>query len=700
MTTKITELTEPQRGWRFHSGATIYTERLRDGRLIAASFQAAGVPCFPTEEESATPAFDLQIDGDSLAFGWELIESAVTATDAETPSAQVLLRHTLKPVELEIVTLAGGDGFFRRRMRLRNTSEKATLGLTSVTPLAGALWVMTDNLRENLHDSGGVPYRVGWMQENEWGYEGNFQWHDVPLNTELAFGSRRGKSGYGTPFAVAQNNVYGDFLVVSLAWSANWRMSFHCDYSRLTGSGKLLFAIQPTGPAPMRLLAPGETVTLPEVHFGMNHVSMDDAIQGWHAYLRKHVVYRVGKGVQPVIYNTWGYAEHELSEASLKSEIDIAAEIGAELFTVDSGWYADVNTPWYETSGDWQCGNRLPNDLFPVFEYARSKGLKCGLWAEIESAGKLSNLAKEHPDWFIERYGKRIERILDLTKPAVRDYVEGHIVRLIERYHLDLFRLDYNLDAGEGGFNLKEGHQENTLWRHVETIQEIFDRVRNRYPNLLLQNCSGGGGRNDLGMLSRFNTTQASDWMKMPRAVRILNGMSLALPPEIIDRWLGVAVHHKIAGNLNMQLHSMILCHPVVSDFAPNLAEANPEALRVTKKYLAIYRDFIRPFHREARLYHHTPVIPGADASGWCALELVAPDRRRAVAGVFRLVNADRDDYCLRLRGLDPGRRYRVTIEPGGMERVLDGHMLSEQGLTVRLDTPLTSRLLLCEATD
>ncbi len=146
-------------------------------------------------------------------------------------ATRLLLRHTLKPVELEIVTLAGGDGFFRRQLRLTNTSSSATLSLTAVAPLAGTIWPMVDNLRENLHDGAGVPYRVGWMQDVEWGNEGNFQWQEVPLNVELAFGSLRGRSGYTTPFAVAHNNVYGGYLVVSLAWSANWRMGFRCDYA-------------------------------------------------------------------------------------------------------------------------------------------------------------------------------------------------------------------------------------------------------------------------------------------------------------------------------------------------------------------------------------------------------------------------------------------------------------------------------------
>ena len=690
MTTAVQELNEPQRGWRYHSGSTLFTERFRDGRLVFAALQDTGVPFKPAHEESGNDSFALQIDGDTLASGWELAESGIVGD-----GTRLLLRHMLKPVDLEIRTDCGGDGFLRRRMRLRNRSATATLGLSSVTPMCGGVWAMGDNLRDNLHESGAVPYRVGWMQDVEWGHEGNFQWQHLPLNSELAFGSRRGRSGHTTPFAIAQNLHHGGYLVAGLAWSANWRMSFACDYSR-GGCCNLRFAMQPTGPAPMRLLAPGEAIDLPEVHVGMNHVSFDDAVQCWHAYLRRHVL--CGDAAQPVIYNHWGYMEHELSEPALMREIDTAAAIGAELFMVDAGWYADAGTPWYDTSGDWQAGNRLPNDLFPVFAHARSKGLLCGLWVEVESAGKCSRLAKEHPDWFITRHGKAVERVLDLAKPEVRDHVEATIIRLIGRYQLDMFRLDYNLDAWEGGYNPVDGRLENTLWRHVEAIHAIFDRVRARFPRLQLENCSSGGGRTDLGMMERFTTTWISDWMRMPRTVRILNGMSMALPPELLNRTFGVVMEGSYRGNPDTQLHAIVLGHPTISGLGPNLDETNSDLLRATAKYLAIYKDFIRPFHRQSRIFHHTPVIPGADGSGWCALEIAAIDRSRIAAGIFRLVNAGQDEHCLRLRGADPGRTYRVTSEPDGMVMEIEGHILAQQGLIIRLDSALTSRLVLCQA--
>ncbi len=695
MSAKIHEIKDPQ-GWRFHSGNAIYTERFLKGRLIAASLQSTGIPYYPDDEDIEQSAFDLQIDGESLYFDWELIESIVEETAGNVPSAKIILKNTHKPLQLEVVTEACGDGFFRRRMRLTNISSSATLGLSSVTPFCGTLWAMRDNIGETLLDNGGVPYQAGWFQDTDACNEGNFQWQEIPLNTELAFGSTRGKSGHSSPFVVAQNNIDGGYFVAHLAWSANWRMSFFTRYRR-DGSCRLEFALMPLARAPMRLISPGETINLPEVHFGLNHTGFDDAIQCWHNYLRNHVLRVVGNGKQPVIHNHWGFMQHELSEAGLFHEIDIATEIGAELFMVDAGWYADLKAPWPETTGDWKAGNRLPNDLFPVFEYARSKGLLCGLWVEIESAGKASNLAKEHPEWFIKRYGNPVERILDLTRPEVAEYVESQIMRIIDCYKLDMFRLDYNIRAQEGGFNEHDGFRENTLWRHVEVIYAIFDKVRQRYPNLQLENCAGGGGRTDLGMVSRFTTSWVSDWMIMPRTVRILNGMTMALPPEYVNRLFGAAMKGSCRGNPETQLQVAILGHMAISGITPNLDEANPEIMRLVKKYINLYKNFIRPFHREAKVYHHTPVIPGAEGSGWCALEYVSADRKKAVAAVFRLVNAKEERYCLRFRGLNPKLNYSVTVLPGDRQFEISGHGL-EQGHEVRLDNALTSVMLLCEA--
>jgi alpha-galactosidase len=457
--------------------------------------------------------------------------------------------------------------------------------------------------------------------------------------------------------------------------------------------------MSPIAQAPMRLIAPGESVSLPETHFGTNSENFDSAIQNWHRHLRANILPVGRNGNQPVIYNVGIGATVKFSESFLMQEIDNARELGAELLMVDAGWYSNANTDWNSTTGDWEHGDWLPNDLFPVFDYARSKGMMCGLWVDVESAGKDSKLAKEHPDWFITRYGKPIDRVLDLSKPEVAAYVEECTFQIIDRYKLDMFRIDHNNNPAEGGFNLYDGKMENTLWRHVEIIHKIFDKVRKQYPEIHLENCAGGSGRMDLGMMERFTTTWVSDCFHMPRGVRILNGSSMALPPEYVSVPFGATCGMLGWGNPETIMQLAILGHPVIVRFGlTGLADANPHVTEIVKKYVGIYKGFIRTFHRNAKVYHHTPVIKGLDSSGYCALEYVSEDGAKAVACVFRLANAKGDEFTFRFRGLDPARKYKITFEPGGTTAVIDGVSLIHQGLPIRLDTALTSSMMLCEA--
>ena len=137
--------------------------------------------------------------------------------------------------------------------------------------------------------------------------------------------------------------------------------------------------------------------------------------------------------------------------------------------------------------------------------------------------------------------------------------MERTIVDIIERYELDCFRLDYNISVGEGGEVVRGGYAENTLWRYYDALYGIFDRIHQRFPNLLLENCSSGGGRMDLGMLSRFHWTQLTDkWSPAP-TLKIVNGTTLCLPPERCETILG-AIAEGVA-DLNFMLRVGLFGH-------------------------------------------------------------------------------------------------------------------------------------------
>ena len=120
--------------------------------------------------------------------------------------------------------------------------------------------------------------------------------------------------------------------------------------------------------------------------------------------------------------------------------------------------------------------------------------------------------------------------------------MESEIARMIRKYDLDVFRIDYNMSTEEDGNQVREGFVENSFWRHVENLYAMFDHLRQQFPGVIFQNCAGGGGRLDWGIMHRFDNTELSDWMRVPRAVKILNGMTWVLPPEILLRTFGTEV--------------------------------------------------------------------------------------------------------------------------------------------------------------
>ncbi len=695
---------EQEMSFRYGSGVSIYTERFKNGRLLFCNFQDNGIPIYEEDELKEVSSFQFSIDGKAAYFGWEFQNFQNRQDPKGRAWGTLSLWNKNLGVMLEIHTLCGDNNFYTRYLEITNKNDHS-ISLTSVHPFCGTIWQMKDDLRDNLQDFTVKPFSVGYYKDIHWGREGNFDWQEIPFNSTLSFGSVSGKSGNGNPFAVLRNNIYGGYCIIQMEWSSNWEFSFFNDFHYTADADltldwvQLSFSVSPVGVAPMRVIQPGEMIKSPVVHFALSHQDFDQAIQELHSYQRRFILRKWEGGGQPVVYNHWGFMQHEISEQSLKAEIDMAAAIGAEMFIVDAGWFGSKGTPWYKTTGDWKNGDRLPNDLFPVFEYARAKGLQVGLWAEIESAGELSRVEKEHPDWFIHRYGERIPRILDMAKPEVQAYAESEIIRLIERYRLDLFRLDYNNHyVNEGGFNTIDGYEESSSYKHVEAIYRIFERVRDKYPNIQLENCAGGGGRTDLGLVSRFTTTWISDWMRMPRTVRILNGMSLALPPEYINRMFGVVMNAHYRGNLDTMMHVVILSHASISGLTPLGTLVNPELLATVKKYLSIHKQFIRPFLDQSRVFHHTPVIPGGDAQGWCAIEYASSDEKRAVAGVFRLVNATHSAFTLKFKGLNPSLTYQVKVYPENHVYTVLGASLMQTGFGVNLDTALTSRLLLVEA--
>jgi alpha-galactosidase len=303
-------------------------------------------------------------------------------------------------------------------------------------------------------------------------------------------------------------------------------------------------------------------------------------------------------------------------------------------------------------------------------------------------------LLADHPEWAMTKRGERIPN-LDLLKPEVAAHLEETITGLITRYDLDCFRLDYNISMGEGGEAEHEGYTENVVWRYYDALHGIFDRIRQRFPGILLENCSSGGGRTDLGMMSRFHFTQVTDrWSPGPQ-LKIMNGMTLALPPELCMPLIG-GISDGVS-DIDFMLRLGLFSHFTVSGIFPRMDQRQSAARERWRHTIDLYKGFVRPMLSTCRMYHHTPVQRQPDPGDWIVLECASPDGARAYACIFRLPDARGDAYHFHPRGLDPSRRYRVTYDNTGRTREMDGGAILDGGLRVPVSAAFTSELLLFE---
>ena len=711
--------TGPIPGVRFNSGSTVCDEELRNGRWVSRYWESTGQIVADIQMDGerqqmdALPvdAFKLEIEGQELSGTWKWI--GASQSEVHNPDGSLVtieLESSVRPVQVKVQTLLTGGPVMVRWLDVKNSGLRPT-DISNVSPWAGQLW-HTPNFAEKLQPGSEDVFDVGYAQYSKWGYEGAWRFDPVVNETKIISGER-GKSGWGHPTFFARNNATGEWFVASLAWSANWKVRVTSkvekspvdrsdSVDRPVNEARLFFEMGPSSVDPaLRVLEPGETVKTPEIHILCMKSDLDHVTQALQNHVRRDVLPRPpSEHVFDVEANHRGYIVDHETEAGIDREVDIAADIGAETFFIDAGWYGPDPNRWYDNAGEWYAGDWLPNDVEPIREYARKKGMRFGLWVEIEAAGAASKLRKEHPDWILTRDGHPIAngRHLDVGNPVVAKWMESEIARIIRKYDLDVFRIDYNMSVEEDGNRVRDGFVENSGWRHVENLYAMFDHLRQQFPKVIFQNCAGGGGRLDWGILHRFDNTELSDWMREPRGVKILNGMTWVLPPEILLRTFGTEVPDLAGdGDTDSQLRQVQMALPIFRGIAPSLAELNPILRDKIRTAVDLYKNQLRPILRNSVVYHHTPQTPYLSESPWLVLEYATPDKKRSVASLFRTSNFEDSVYRFIPRGLDASLTYKVTFEDRAETVELSGIQLIAEGVPVRLETAGTSEMLLFE---
>lgn len=259
-----------------------------------------------------------------------------------------------------------------------------------------------------------------------------------------------------------------------------------------------------------------------------------------HRFARQQVL-RDGIGSRAIVANTWEAVGFELNPSSLTDQVDRAAELGAELFLLDDGWFGTTYPRDDDTQGlgDWDVDrSKLPDGLQPLVDHTLQRGIRFGLWVEPEMVNARSDLYEAHPDWVVhepgrERREERNQLALDLCRPEVRDFAAGVIDRVLSD-HPGITYLKWDANRDHFDDSARSIERSRATW-------DLMAEVARRHPDVELMACASGGGRSDLGTLRHFHEIWTSDNTDPVDRVRIQWGASHLLPASVlgahVTRW-------------------------------------------------------------------------------------------------------------------------------------------------------------------
>ncbi len=516
----------------------------------------------------------------------------------------------------------------RMKSKIRNDSEMPqTLTYLSSFSLSGIGKECGTDTDEKmlLH----VPHH-GWMKEMNWkkytfrelglGFTQPSLPHRSSKTAEL-FNTGNWSAKEYLPMGYLENR--GDHT--ALFWQIEHNGSWHTEISDQNG----YFYLNLSGPTEVqshwfKTLQPGEEFTTVPVAVGAVRNDFDLAMGMLTRYRRMIRRKNDDNKRLPVIFND--YMNCLFGDPTTEKEIpliDAASEAGCEYYVIDAGWYAPGF--WWDSVGEWkESRERFPEGIRKLTDYIREKDMVPGLWLELEVMGINCPVAKSVPDsWFFVRHGKRIydrSRFqLDFRNPEVIRYVDEVIRRVVEDYGVGYIKMDYNIEPGIGT-ELDAESPGDGLLQHERAYLKWLDSIFERYPGLVIENCSSGGLRMDYAMLSRYSIQSTSDQEDYVQYSTIASNAPTGVTPEQAAVWS----YPKRENGEEETIFNMINAMLLRIHQSGHLAELSEERFELVKEGISCYKS-IRHEIKKAEPFWPLGLADASDE--WACLGLRAGHR-------------------------------------------------------------------------
>ncbi|MDD4111988.1 MAG: alpha-galactosidase [Herbinix sp.] len=438
-------------------------------------------------------------------------------------------------------------------------------------------------------------------------------------------------------------------------------------------------------------LSQGESFETPECVMSYSSKGFNGSSHHMHDFINEHIVrgnYMMKE--RPILLNNWEAHFFKFNESKLLKLAKDAKELGAELFVLDDGWFGERNDD-HAGLGDYNVNTKkLPRGMKAFADKINNIGLDFGLWFEPEMVNEDSELYRNHPEYAIRLPNRkavlgRNQLVLDLCQKEVRDYIVNNVSAILDEVKISYVKWDMNRHIAEA-FSSTLRNQGEFYHRYIMGLYEILTRIFLPRPHILLESCSSGGNRFDLGMLCFSPQIWSSDDTDPIERLRIQTGLSYFYPQSTMGAHVSQSPHQQTLRDTPLATRFHVACFGCFG-YELDLKYLTPEERKDVKEQIEFYKRYRRIFQYgrfyRIKTYKDNKVI-------W---EVVSEDKETALTGFFQtMTTAAESSDKLKVIGLKDGmytistRAQRLYIERfGGLTKHVLPVELNPDGMIMRM---------------
>lgn len=505
----------------------------------------------------------------------------------------------------------------------------------------------------------------------------------TPLHHGIqSVGSRRGFSSHQhNPFVVLcahdagedHGNCYGASFVYSGNFAAEAEVT-QADCTRMTmGIHDAQFQFE---------LQPQESFTAPEVMLSFSSEGLGTLSRNYHKAIRYHICrgkYKTAR--RPILINNWEATYFDFNTEKLLDIAREAKKLGIEMLVMDDGWFGKREDD-VSGLGDWFVNEKkLGGKLKDLVDGVNEIGLKFGIWFEPEMISEDSDLYRAHPDWALKIPGRaptrgRQQLVLDFSREDVRTYIFDRMCEILESSDIEYVKWDANRHLTDVWSALLPAERQGEVFhRFILGLYDFLEKITQRFPNVLFEGCSGGGGRFDAGMMYYHPQIWCSDDTDAVERLEIQYGTSFAYPVSTMGAHVSVCPNHQTGRSVSMKTRGVVAMAGTFG-YELDITKLSEEDKQTVKEQIEEFKKYY-DLIQNGDYYRLTD---DGRKSPFVAWEFVSADKKEALLNVVVLrTKANPIFHTVYARGLEADRLYQID----GSQEKFSGAVLMNGGYPI-----------------